>query len=89
MANLCKETYAGLALHHEQRTCDSHAERIEAAHRRLFESVRPALIHAGLPRNFWEDCAIWATDVRNVRAVQWKIPHIELLHPVSNSIFSS
>ena len=49
MANLCKETYAGLALHHEQRTCDSHAERIEAAHRRLFEAVCPALIHAGLP----------------------------------------
>ena len=41
-----QELYAELSMAYELRTRDNHAEHIEPAHRRLYESIRPALREA-------------------------------------------
>ena len=67
-----------LRLAHRFRAPEAHVDNIESSHRRLYESVRPALREASAPSSLWEDACLWAVDTHNCRNVGGHVPHIAL-----------
>ena len=67
-----------LGIAHWPRAPEAHAENIEASHRRLYESIRPALRDASAPQSLWEGACILAVDTHNCRNVGGGVPRVTL-----------
>jgi len=58
--------FAQLGIDPQSRTTDTHVGAVEVQHRRIYESVRPSTLAAGVPPELWEDNALHAIHMRNI-----------------------
>ena len=73
------EMYARLGLASRLRAPEAHVDGVESAHRRLYCSVRPAMLAGDVPPSLWEEACVWAINAHNCRAVAGVVPHMQTL----------